>query len=113
MYMLRHLLPVLLFMRNLPGDAATFVYAQRNAAYYAIACIGTFWITYQLMGMKKHFDIPAYLEGREKSWLTSLYTAVLAQSNAMPDTTPKTNVARALFMLQVSLGWIWFLIFNA
>ena len=53
-----------------------------------------------------------YLQGRENSALTSLYTAVLAQSNAMPDTTPKSNLARVFFMIQVSLGWLWFLLFT-
>jgi hypothetical protein len=86
------------------------LYSKRSAIVYALVCILAFWLIYQLMGMKKHFDVPEYLAGRERSWLTSLYTSVLAQSNAMPDTTPKTDVARALFMLQVTLGWMWFLV---
>ena len=86
-------------------------YTNRHAAYYALTCIFIFWLAYQLLGVKKHFDVPEYLQGRENSWLTSLYTSVLAQSNAMPDTTPKSNVARVFFMLQVTSGWFWFLLF--
>lgn len=95
------------------AGAGRRVYAKRDAAVYALVCILAFWLIYQLMGMKKHFDVPKYLAGRERSWLTSLYTSVLAQSNAMPDTTPKTNAARVLFMLQVVLGWVWFLVLAA
>lgn len=102
----------LLFLKNVLVRGGEIAYTNRHAAYYAISSILLFWLVYQLMGMKKHFDIPEYIKGRENSALTSLYTSVLAQSNAMPDTTPKTNVARVLFMLQVSLGWFWFLLFT-
>lgn len=85
---------------------------NRYAVYYAVICIVGFALTYWLMDMKKHFDMPAYLEGRENTFLTSLYTSALAQNNAMPDTTPKTNAARILFMAQVCLGWFWFLVLN-
>jgi len=85
---------------------------KRWAIAYAFISIVTFWLLYQLLGMKKHFAVPDYLKGRENSWLTSLYTSVLAQSNAMPDTTPNSNLARVLFMLQVSLGWWWFLVLS-
>jgi hypothetical protein len=64
------------------------------------------------MGMKDHFDVPEYLAGRENSFFTSLYTATLAQNNAMPDTTPKSTAARLLFMFNVTAGWLWFLVFN-
>ena len=85
---------------------------NRYAVYYALINILIFSLVYWLMDLKKHFDVPAYLEGRENTFLTSLYTSALAQSNAMPDTTPKSNVARILFMVQVCLGWFWFLVLN-
>ena len=100
------------YLSMIPVRAAQIVYTNRNAAYYAVTCICIFTLIYYLMGTKKHFDIPEYLAGREDSWLTSLYTSALAQSNAMPDTAPKTNVARVLFMLQVCSGWFWFLLFT-
>lgn len=100
------------FLKQTLARGGKIAYNNRNAAFYAIACILLFWLIYQLMGMKKHFDVPEYLQGRENSALTSLYTAVLAQSNAMPDTTPKSNLARVFFMIQVSLGWLWFLLFT-
>ena len=87
-------------------------YINRYAALYAFVCILAFSLVYWFMGLPKHFDVPEYLKGRESSFLTSLYTSTLAQSNAMPDTTPKTDVARVLFMIQVCLGWMWFLLFN-
>lgn len=101
------------FLKQTMVRGGAVAYNNRNAAYYAITSILVFWLLYQLLGMKKHFDIPDYLAGREGSPLTSLYTSVLAQSNAMPDTTPKSNLARVFFMIQVSLGWIWFLLFGA
>ena len=85
--------------------------SSTSAAIYASICIVTFTLIYWLMGLSKHFDVPEYLKGNENSFLNCLYTSVLAQSNAMPDTTPKTNIARVLFMTQVSLGWMWFLFF--
>lgn len=89
------------------------VWANRRAAYYSLIFIGMFGLTYWLMGLEKHFDVPAYIEGKHRNSLfNSMYTSVLAQSNAMPDTTPKTTVARTLFMIQVSFGWMWFLLFN-
>lgn len=105
------LLAVLAFARGVLARGARITYLNRHAAVYAIACIVLFWLIYQLMGLKKHFDVPEYLKGQEGSWLNSLYTSALAQSNAMPDITPKTRVARVLFMLQVCSGWIWFLLF--
>jgi hypothetical protein len=88
------------------------LYDNRAAAAYALFFILAFALAYHFMGVKEHFDVPDYLQGREGSFLTSLYTSVLAQNNAMPDTTPKSNVARVLFMSQVTLGWLWFLVFN-
>lgn len=88
------------------------VVSKRIAIAFALTGILTFWLLYQLLDMKKHFFVPDYLAGRERSWLTSLYTSVLAQSNAMPDTVPKSNLARTLFMAQVSMGWMWFLVFS-
>lgn len=88
------------------------LYRSRYAALYAMAFIMIFAMTYQFMGMAKHFDCPEYLKGREQRWTTALYTSFLAQSNAMPDVTPKTTVARMLFMAQVTLGWFWFLLFS-
>ena len=104
-------LAALIFLKKVFVRGGEIAYTNRYAAYYAITSIVAFWLLYQLMGMKKHFEMPEYLKGRENSWLTSLYTSTLAQSNAMPDATPKTNLARSFFMLQVSLGWLWFLLF--
>lgn len=86
--------------------------ANKWAALYAFFGIAVFTVIYWLMGLSKHFDVPGYLKGREDSFLTCLYTSALAQSNAMPDTAPKTTVARMLFMAQVFMGWFWFLLFN-
>lgn len=88
------------------------LWSKRSAALYALFFIMTFAATYHFMGLKKHFDVPEYMKGRETSFATSMYTSVLAQSNAMPDLTPKTTLARWLFMLQVALGWMWFLLFT-
>ncbi len=104
-------LAAMLFVKQVFKRGGEIAYTNRYAAYYAFASILVFWLLYQLLGMKKHFEIPEYLRGRENSWLTSLYTSAMAQSNAMPDTAPRSNLARVLFMLQVSLGWMWFLIF--
>lgn len=92
--------------------AMIIIHGNRYAAFYSLALIAVFSLVYHFMGIKKHFDVPEYLKGREDDYLSSLYTSVLAQSNAMPDTTPKSNVARVLFMLQVTMGWMWFLLFN-
>ena len=90
------------------GRALAFT---RYAALYAVACIVIFMVTYRLMGLDKHFDVPEYIPAREKSsWSNCLYVSALAQSNAMPDYTPKTKVARIMFMMQVCLGWAWFLL---
>lgn len=85
--------------------------ADKGAVMYALAGILTFSFIYWMMDMKEHFSVPDYLEGREQSYFTSLYTSVMAQNNAMPDVVPKSTLARALFMLQTSLGWLWFLLF--
>lgn len=106
------LLAFLAFLRAVVVRGGEIAYTNRYAGFYALTSILFFWFLYQLLGMKKHFDVPEYLKGRENSWLTSLYTSVLAQSNAMPDTTPKSNLARVFFMLQVSIGWFWFLLFT-
>lgn len=104
-----------LILGSLRGTSVRVVellYENRHAAYYAIACILVFAVVYWAMGIQKHFDVPEYLKGRENSFFTGLYTSTLVQSNAMPDTTPKSTVARALFMLQVCMGWVWFLLLN-
>lgn len=92
--------------------AGELVYENRGGAIYALVCIVSFAMVYHFMGMKQHFDVPEYLQGRENDFLTSLYTSMLAQNNAMPDTVPKSNAARVLFMSQVTIGWLWFLLFN-
>lgn len=92
------------------GAGAAWI--NRYAAAYAFLGILAFTLIYWLMGLNRHFFVPEYLKGRENSFATCLYTSVLAQSNAMPDTVPKTTVARMLFMSQVCLGWFWFLLFN-
>ena len=87
--------------------------ANRNSVYYALGFITVFTLIYWLMGLEKHFDTPEYIEPKKRgSLFNSFYTSTLAQSNAMPDYTPKTTVARALFMLQVCTGWAWFLLFD-
>lgn len=91
---------------------ANAAWRKRAAAYYALFFIFLFATIYKLMGMKKHFSMPDDLKGKEDSFFTSLFTSVLAQSNAMPDTWPQTTAARVLFMLQVATGWAWFLLFT-
>lgn len=87
-------------------------YRNRSAALYAVACIAFFTLLYQTMDLKKHFTIPEYMQGQENHILNSLYLSTLSQNNAMPgDMLPKTLMARALFMTQVCLGWLWFLLF--
>ena len=87
-------------------------YERIEAFAYAIFFILLFALLYWKLGMKKHFSMPDDLKGREGSFFTGLYTSVLAQSNAMPDTAPQTTLARVLFMLQVCTGWMWFLLFS-
>ncbi len=92
---------------------AQIAYANRRAAYYALGFITLFSVVYWLMGLEKHFDVPGYIDKKQQgSFLNCIYTSALAQSNAMPDYTPKTNIARVLFMLQVCTGWAWFLLFS-
>lgn len=109
--MLALLIPIFAALKQIPVRAARIAYTNRNAAYYALTCIAVFTLVYKFIGFKKHFDTPDYIKGKENTWFNSLYTSVLAQSNAMPDSVPKTTLARWLFMLQVSTGWIWFLLF--
>lgn len=100
-------------IRDVLTKGVSIAYANRRAAYYALGFIALFSLVYWLMGLEKHFDVPEYVEeGKRGSFLNSLYTSTLAQSNAMPDYTPKTDVARILFMIQVSTGWLWFLLFS-
>lgn len=100
------------FVTAVARRGASIAYANRYAALYGLMGIVVFTMVYWLMGLSRHFDVPEYLKGREDSFMTCLYTSVLAQSNAMPDTVPKTTVARVLFMIQVCMGWFWFLLFN-
>lgn len=109
--MLGFLVAILSFLRQVPARAAKIVYTNRNAAYYAIACIFLFSVIYHFIGIKKHFEVSEDMKGKEGSFFTSFYTSVLTQSNAMPDLVPKTTLARSLFMTQVASGWIWFLLF--
>ena len=102
----------LAFVMGVLRRRANVVAANKWAGLYALSSIAVFTLVYWFMGLAKHFDVPEYLKGRENSLLTCLYTSALAQSNAMPDTTPKTDVARMLFMTQVCMGWFWFLLFN-
>lgn len=92
---------------------ARIAYANRRAAVYAIMFILSFATVYWLMGLEKHFDVPEYIEKKKRSsFVNCIYTSVMAQSNAMPDLTPKTTVARMVFMGQVITGWAWFLLFS-
>jgi hypothetical protein len=88
------------------------VYNKQAALFYSIFFVALFAVIYKTMGVKQHFDVPEYLQKREHHWLTSIYCSALAQSNAMPDLVPKTDMARTLFMLQVILGWMWFLVLS-
>lgn len=100
-------------MRDTLIRLVELAYENRHAAYYSFTCIALFALTYWVMGVDRHFDVPDYLGKRKNSFVSSaLYTSVLAQNNAMPDITPKTSIARVLFMLQVTLGWLWFLVLN-
>jgi hypothetical protein len=95
------------------GLGARIAYANRRAVVYAFVFIAGFALLYWLMGLEKHFDVPEYIEkDKRNSFANSIYTSVMAQSNAMPDVTPKTTVARMLFMAQVCTGWMWFLLFS-
>lgn len=104
--------PLLSLVTHVLSRGAAIAYRNRNAAFYAIGCIATFAVLYQVMDIKKHFTIPEYMQGQENHFLNSLYLSTLCQNNAMPgDMLPKTLLARALFMTQVCLGWLWFLLF--
>lgn len=86
---------------------------NKNAAVYGLGLVVVFTFAYKLMGLERHFDVPDYIDkGKRNSWTNCLYVSAMAQSNAMPDYTPKTTVARVLFMLQVVSGWFWFLMFT-
>ena len=88
-------------------------YANRRAAVYAFMFIMSFALVYWLMGLEKHFNVPEYIEkDKRDSFANCIYTSVMAQSNAMPDVTPKTTLARMVFMGQVCTGWAWFLLFS-
>lgn len=97
------------FLHKVLVGSGRLAYANRYAMLYSFGCIIIFALAYQFLGLAKHFMVPEYLKGKESSFLNSLYTSVMAQNNAMPDTAPKTNIARILFMLQVTLGWVWVL----
>lgn len=107
---------MLFIVRTLLGilkRGGVLVYRHRDAAIYAFFFMMFFTLLYWVMGIEKHFDVPPYLDKKEhNSFSTSLYVSALAQSNAMPDLTPKTTLARMLFMVQVCSGWFWFLLFN-
>lgn len=91
---------------------AAVAYRNRHAAIYAGVCIALFAVLYRAMDIRKHFTVPDYMVGQENHFLNSLYLSTLCQNNAMPgDMMPKTLLARALFMTQVCLGWLWFLLF--
>lgn len=101
------------FVVEFIARSGRIAFANRRAAYYAFIFIAIFGLLYWLMGLEKHFEVPEYIEEKHRnSLLNSLYTSVLAQSNAMPDLVPKTPVARTIFMLQVCTGWAWFLLFS-
>lgn len=108
------LLWIAVLARQALMGGARIAYANRRAAYYAVGFIALFAVVYWLMGLEKHFDTPEYLDKQNRSsFLNCVYTSALAQSNAMPDYTPKTNLARILFMAQVCTGWAWFLLFSS
>lgn len=76
---------------------------------YASIVVTSFATTYRLMGVDKHFVITDELTNRP--WFASFYIAIMAQTNAMGDATPKTVPARFAFALQTVLGWMWVVTF--
>ncbi len=76
---------------------------------YAALVVTSFATTYRLMGVDKHFVITDELANRP--WFASFYIAIMAQTNAMGDATPKTVPARFAFALQTVLGWMWVVTF--
>ena len=92
---------------------AEIAYANRNAAYYALGFIAAFALAYWLIGLERHFNVPDYIDKKDRgSFFNSVYTSIMSQSNAMSDFVPRTNLARALLIMQVASGWAWFLLFN-
>jgi hypothetical protein len=97
------------FLKRVLIGGGKLAVANKWAMLYSVGCILVFALAYHFMGIAKHFTVPDYLKGKENTFMNSLYTSVMAQNNAMPDNAPKTTLARVLFMLQVTLGWIWVL----
>jgi hypothetical protein len=75
---------------------------------YSILCVVIFAVLYKITDVNKNFDISPDVE--KHPWISSFYNSVMAQSNAMGDATPKTPFGRLLFALQVSAGWVYFLV---
>lgn len=76
---------------------------------YAALVVTSFATAYRFMGVDKHFVITDELSNRP--WFASFYIAIMAQTNAMGDATPKTVPARFAFALQTVLGWMWVVTF--
>lgn len=87
--------------------------ALKNAVFYpviyAIIVVTSFATLYRFMGVTKHFVITE--DVAKHPWLASFYIAVMAQTNAMGDATPKTVPARIAFASQTVLGWMWVVTF--
>lgn len=77
--------------------------------FYAAFVVTSFAMAYRFMGVDKHFVITDELSNHP--WLASFYIAVMAQTNAMGDATPKTVPARIVFASQTVLGWMWVVTF--
>lgn len=106
-------IPLLSFAKRVLVRSGRIAYANRNAAIYALGFISLFTLIYWFMGLDKHFEAPEYIEEDQKgSFFNCMFTSVLTQSNAMSDYVPKSTVARAIFMIQVCIGWFWFLLFS-
>lgn len=104
----------LVFLIYILRNGARMTMRHWDGVAYALVFILFFMFLYWKIGMEDHFFVPDYIDKKKRNSLTTaLYTAVLAQSNAMPDTVPRTTLARMLFMTQVCTGWMWFLIFNS
>lgn len=89
------------------------MHMDRHAALYALSLVAIFAVSYKLINLEQHFDVPEYIDkSMRNSWTNCLYVSTMAQSNAMPDYTPKTTAGRIIFMLQVVSGWFWFLMFT-
>ena len=79
-----------------------------GALTYGITLMLLFAGIYQALDLRTHVVFDDSMKGKENNFLTSMYMSAMLQTNAMPDMTPRTTLMRVLFMMQVLLGWLWF-----